>query len=85
MKRVFLIVLDSLGIGEAPDAAAFGDVGANTLRRIAASPYFCADTLQALGLGNIDCVTCTSPVSAHRASAARLRQDRFLAGRGRSA
>lgn len=32
MKRVFLIVLDSFGIGEAPDADKFGDVGANTLR-----------------------------------------------------
>ena len=33
-KRVFLVVLDSLGAGEAPDAAAFGDLGANTLRSI---------------------------------------------------
>ena len=31
MKRVFLIVLDSLGIGNAPDAKKFGDEGANTL------------------------------------------------------
>ena len=30
-KRLFLIVLDSFGIGELPDAAAFGDVGSNTL------------------------------------------------------
>jgi len=32
MKRVFLIVLDSFGVGEMPDAADFGDKGANTLR-----------------------------------------------------
>ena len=32
MKRIFMIVLDSFGVGEAPDAAAFGDKGANTLR-----------------------------------------------------
>ena len=34
MKRVFLIVLDSFGVGEAPDAAAFGDAGADTLRSV---------------------------------------------------
>ena len=54
MKRVFLIVLDSCGIGAQPDAAAFGDVGSHTMRRIAASPAFCADTLCRLGLGCID-------------------------------
>ena len=37
MKRVFLIVLDSCGIGYEPDADLFGDVGANTLKRISAS------------------------------------------------
>ena len=36
-KRVFLIVLDSVGIGYAPDAADFGDAGANTMKRISAS------------------------------------------------
>lgn len=54
MKRAFIIVLDSCGIGAAPDAAAFGDEGSHTLRRIAASPAFCADTLCRLGLGHID-------------------------------
>ena len=34
-KRVHLIVMDSVGIGEAPDAAAFGDVGSDTLGHIA--------------------------------------------------
>ena len=33
-KRIFLIVLDSLGVGEAPDAVNFGDVGANTLGHV---------------------------------------------------
>ena len=33
-KRVFLIVLDSLGVGETSDAVNFGDVGANTLKHI---------------------------------------------------
>ena len=34
MKRAIIIVLDSVGIGELPDAAAFGDVGSNTLVNI---------------------------------------------------
>ena len=37
-KRVFLIVLDSFGIGAEPDAAAFGDEGTNTLGAIAGHP-----------------------------------------------
>ena len=35
MKRIFLIVLDSCGVGAAPDAADFGDAGTNTLRSCA--------------------------------------------------
>ena len=54
MKRVFLIVLDSCGIGEAPDAAAFGDHDCHTLRRIAAARDFRAETMGKLGLFNID-------------------------------
>ena len=37
MKRIFLIVLDSFGIGAMPDAAAFGDIDVNTLASCAAS------------------------------------------------
>ena len=40
INRVFLIVLDSLGIGNAPDAAEFGDEGTNTLKSISHSDYF---------------------------------------------
>ena len=54
MKRVFLIVLDSCGIGELPDAAAFGDHDCHTMRRISASPNYCAANLLKMGLGNID-------------------------------
>lgn len=57
-KRVFLMVLDSCGIGEMPDAAAFGDRDCNTLARIAASPCFRANTFEQLGLFNIDGVNC---------------------------
>ena len=53
-KRIFLIVLDSCGIGEAPDAADFGDVGASTIRSISKSKYFNIDTLRSIGYTNID-------------------------------
>ena len=58
MKRIFLIVLDSFGIGALPDAAAFGDAGANTLASCAASDKLHIPNLIAAGLGNIDGVTC---------------------------
>ena len=52
--KAFLIVLDSVGIGEAPDAAAYGDEGSNTLAHIAQSVGgLRLPNLQALGLGNI--------------------------------
>ena len=54
IKRVFLVVLDSLGIGYAQDAEEFGDLGANTLKSVAASPYFHIPNLHKLGLLNID-------------------------------
>ena len=56
-KRVFLIVLDSFGIGAEPDAAAFGDEGTNTLGAIANHPNFNCPNLKKLGLFNIDGVT----------------------------
>ena len=51
MKRVFLIVADSLGIGELPDASAYGDSGSNTYRAIAKNEFYCAPTLERFGLG----------------------------------
>ena len=54
MKRVFLMVLDSCGIGAMPDAAAFGDKAPHTLRRISASARFSIPNLLKMGLGNID-------------------------------
>ncbi len=54
IKRVFLIVLDSFGIGEASDSHLFGDSGANTLKSISQSQYFKIDTLKALGFTQID-------------------------------
>ncbi len=57
IKRVFLIVLDSFGIGHAPDAAAFGDDGANTLASLVRTGTLSIPKLTALGLPHIDGVT----------------------------
>ncbi len=69
MKRVFLIVLDSLGIGAMPDAECFGDTEPNTLKRISASQNFNVPNLIKMGLGNIDGVDCipavAEPIAAH--------------------
>ena len=54
MKRVFLIVLDSFGIGQMPDAAAYGDINVNTLRSVSRSPYFHMENMKNMGLFNID-------------------------------
>ncbi|MCR4788694.1 MAG: phosphopentomutase [Lachnospiraceae bacterium] len=53
-KRVFLIVLDSVGIGEEPDADLFGDLGTNTLRSCSKSEFFDMPNLKKMGLFNID-------------------------------
>lgn len=73
-KRVFLIVLDSFGIGEMPDAARFGDAGSNTLGAIVKSPFFAAPTMQSMGLFNIEGVSCGEKTAAPRASFARLQE-----------
>lgn len=54
MKRIFLIVLDSCGVGAMPDAERFGDVGVNTLKSCAGSPWFSVNNLRKLGLANLD-------------------------------
>ena len=56
-KRVFIIVLDSFGVGAAPDAADFGDTGANTLSSCAKTGKLCVPNMQKLGLFNIDGVS----------------------------
>jgi phosphopentomutase len=54
MKRVILVVLDSVGMGELPDAANYGDTGSNTLGNIAAAIRgFSLPNLEKMGLGNI--------------------------------
>ena len=54
MKRVFLIVLDSFGIGELPDAAEYGDLTTNTLRSVARSEFFDMPNVKKLGFFEID-------------------------------
>ena len=53
-KRIFVIVIDSLGIGVMPDGEKFGDIGVNTLGHISESVEdFQIPTLQKLGLANL--------------------------------
>jgi phosphopentomutase len=52
-SRVILIVLDSVGIGELPDASAYGDDGSNTLGNIARQVPLKIPTLRSLGLGEL--------------------------------
>lgn len=71
-KRVFLIVLDSVGIGEMPDAEAFGDKGSNTLGAIRGHAAFSCPNLEKLGLFNIEGVG--GGVDKPMASFARMRE-----------
>ena len=54
MKRVFIIVLDSFGIGELPDAADYGDQGSDTLGAVKKSPFFQMEKMKRLGLFQIE-------------------------------
>ena len=72
MKRIFLIVLDSFGIGAMPDSEKFGDVNVNTLAACASSPELNIPNMVAAGLGNIDGVTCLPKVDASKGAYARL-------------
>ncbi len=72
MKRIFLIVLDSVGIGEMPDAELFGDSGSNTLKAVSKSKYFSMPNMQRLGLFNIDGVNIGEPEAAPLGAFARM-------------
>jgi phosphopentomutase len=63
-ERIFWIVLDSVGIGELPDAAEYGDVGRNTLGHIAESRALEIPNLVRLGLANITPLKHLAPASA---------------------
>ena len=70
-RRVALIVLDSLGMGEMPDAAAWGDAGADTLGHICESREVSLPNLRAWGLGNVRALAGVPPVENPRGSYGR--------------
>lgn len=72
MKRIILVVLDSFGIGEMPDAADFGDQTANTLKSVSKSPYFSMPNMQKLGLFNIDGVNLSMETPDFMGTIARM-------------
>ncbi len=75
MKRFFIIVLDSFGIGEMPDAAAFGDFGVNTIGAVSKSDRLEAENLGRLGLFQIEGVQVTDKIrrgTSHTARIARM-------------
>ncbi len=75
MKRFFIIVLDSFGIGEMPDAASFGDFGVNTIGAVSTSDKLNVPNLRDLGLFLIEGVKVsekTDKGSSHTARIARM-------------
>ena len=74
MKRVFLIVLDSFGIGEMEDAADYGDKGTNTLRSVSSSSYFHMPNMGKMGLFNLDGVDCGTKEDYFTARIARMKE-----------
>ena len=74
IKRCFVIVLDSYGIGREPDAPDFGDDVCNTLKTISQSPKYDTPNMKKIGLFNIDGVDCGTPVEKPIGSFARLRE-----------
>ena len=62
--RVFLIVLDSVGAGALPDAALYGDEGANTLAHVLLTENPKLPNLKHMGLGYIDGIPCERPADA---------------------
>ena len=72
MKRVFLIVLDSCGIGQMPDCEKFGDIGVNTLKSCSTSSKFSIPNLLKAGIGNIDGVDYLPKEAAPHGAYARL-------------
>ena len=74
MKRIFLFVLDSFGIGAMPDAESFGDPGVNTLAACATSSALHIPNLIAAGLGNVAGVSCLPKAEKPTGAVARLQE-----------
>ena len=73
-KRIHVIVMDSVGIGEAPDAAAFNDVGSHTLGHISERVGLNVPNMQAYGLGNIAPLETVPPVENPKGSYTKLEE-----------
>ncbi|OQX93801.1 MAG: phosphopentomutase [Tenericutes bacterium 4572_104] len=72
-KRIFLIVIDSVGVGELPDADKFNDVGANTIGNLAkATGGVHLPTLETFGYGNLTDILGVPPVKHPRANTTKL-------------
>ena len=73
-KRIHLVVLDSVGIGEAPDAAEFGDEGSHTLGHIAEVAGLSVPNMQKMGLGNIETLKGIDPAESPQAYHTKLEE-----------
>lgn len=74
MKRIFLIVLDSVGIGAMEDAGEYGDLGTNTLHSAFRSPHFHMPNMKQLGLFNIDGIDYEAGTDTPKAAYARMKE-----------
>ena len=72
-KRIHLVVLDSVGIGEAPDAEKFGDVGSHTLGHIAEHGLH-VPNMEELGLGTIEPLKGVKAIEDHKGYATKLEE-----------
>ena len=74
MKRVFLIVLDSVGIGEMPDADKYGDAGSNTMKACFNNKNFNMPNMEKMGLFNIDGMDYAKSCETPMASFAKMKE-----------
>ena len=74
MKRVIVVVLDSVGCGAAPDAAEYGDAGSNTLLSVSKSKFFAMENLAKLGYFNFEGSEISAKVEKPLGDIARLRE-----------
>ena len=79
--RVFLIVLDSVGIGEQPDSYKFGDEGSNTIRAISKTEWFDINAMRRIGVFNIDDIgfetPFENPIGAYRKMSRSITRKRY--------
>lgn len=73
-KRIHLVVLDSVGIGEAPDADKFGDAGSHTLGHIAEEAGLVVPEMEQLGLGTIEALKGVKAVEDHKGYVTKLEE-----------